>query len=140
MTAKGKLLRIHNQTLALPPNAAKQAALKISLSQEEVTKFKSAKAFVWDANTLRPLTSVVLKQDMFGDTVETLTKAAIFDGFDVGLKGDSYFKEQLETGAKYLKYYEPDRLAASCISIIFRRDHRQNRMVVGKVADCPDIP
>ena len=111
--SQGKLLRIHNQKLTLPPNAVKQAALKISLSQEEVTKFKSAKAFAWDANTLRPLTSVVLKQDLFEDTVETLAKAAIFDGFDVGLKGDSYFKEQLETGAKYLKYYEPDRMAAS---------------------------
>ena len=111
--SEGKLLRSHNQTLTLSPGGVKQADLKISLSLEEQTKFKSARAFVWDANTLRPLTSVVQRQDMFGEMVETLTKATTFDGFDVGLKGDSYFKEQLETGAKYLKYYEPDRLAAS---------------------------
>ncbi|MCI9003653.1 MAG: leucine-rich repeat protein [Lachnospiraceae bacterium] len=48
-----------------------------------------------------------------GVLVQASVQAAPFGGSQVTLTGESYWKEQLEIGAAYLKYYDVDRLAAS---------------------------
>ncbi|MEY8516928.1 beta-L-arabinofuranosidase domain-containing protein [Lachnospiraceae bacterium 29-84] len=116
---KGQLLAQSSEEVTLQGNAREgetsyeEVCLKLSFSADEVADGVSVRAFVWQAGNYLPLSAVAEEKDLFRSPVGSLAKAALFDGYDVALSGDSYFKEQLEIGAAYLKYYDVDRLAAS---------------------------
>ncbi len=111
--AEGRILLKESRHLKLQPDIWEETAITLPLSNEKLSDCAMFKAFAWQAETRIPLTTAAKKTDLYGNVIETLANASLFSGYDVNLTGDSYFKEQLEIGAKYLKYYDVDRLAAS---------------------------
>ncbi|MBE5928623.1 MAG: hypothetical protein E7267_04515 [Lachnospiraceae bacterium] len=110
---EGKLMSMVNKDINLQPKTWEENILTLLFSKEELQNCSNVKAYVWQTSNYRPLTCEVKKTDFYGSVRDTLSKATLFNGYNVSLTGDSYLKEQLEIGADYLKYYDVDRLAAS---------------------------